>query len=45
MSRLNKKIFGRFLKFFFAIAPNASTLSYAIQSQKEAQVDGTKNVF
>ena len=30
---------------FFAIAPNAPTLSYTIQSEKEARVDGTKNVF
>ena len=31
--------------FFFAIAPNASPLSYAIQSEEEARVNGTKNVF
>ena len=33
------------LIFFFAIAPNASPLSYAIQSEEEARVNGTKNVF
>ena len=31
--------------YFFAIAPNASPISYAIQSEKEAQVDGTKKIF
>ena len=30
---------------FFAITSNASPLSYAIQSEKEIRVDGTKNVF
>ena len=28
-----------------AIARNESLLSYAIQSEEEAQADGTKNVF
>ena len=34
--------------FFFAIPSNSSSLSYAIyaiNSEKEGQVDGTKNVF
>ena len=41
-------IFWRFLTVFFAIPPNSSSLSYAIyaiKSEKEGQVDGTKNVF
>ena len=41
--KLNKSFICLFL--LFAIAPNASPLSYAIQSKGEAGVDGTKNVF
>ena len=47
-NKLNeKKNFDVFLFFilFFAVALDASPLSYAIQSEKEARADGTKNVF
>ena len=47
--KLTKKSLRHFLEFFsfffFAIAPNASPLSYAIQSEKEERLDVTKNVF
>ena len=49
--KLTKKSLRRFLNFFyffiffFAIAPNASPLGYAIQSEKEERLDVTKNVF
>ena len=32
-------------KSFFTIVHNASPLSYAIQREEEARVDGTKNAF
>ena len=34
-----------FFLSFFAVAPNAPPLNYVIQSEKEARVDGTKNLF
>ena len=37
-----KQFFWRFLKFY---RTQCITLSYAIQSEEEARVDGTKNVF
>ena len=40
-----KNFFDVFLSFFFAIASNTSPLGYAIQSENETRVDGTKNVF
>ena len=43
--QIKQTFFSCFLNFFFAIAPNASLLSYANQSKKEAQEDGTKNMF
>ena len=32
--------FSRFLKFFYAIAPNTSPLNYVTESKEEARVDG-----
>ena len=40
--QIKQKTFSRFLEFFFATTSNASPLSYAIQSEDEARVDGTE---
>ena len=40
-----KKTFLMSFKSFFTIVHNASPLSYAIQREEEARVDGTKNAF
>ena len=42
--QMKQLLFDVFLSFF-AVAPNAPPLNYIIQSEKEARVDGTKNLF